>query len=42
MKLLGTNGIFINLVTIIGVFIGSWIITYVMAKIPYLNKVVVF
>ncbi|QIO84970.1 acyltransferase [Pediococcus acidilactici] len=41
-KFLGTSCIFINLVTIIGVFASSWIITYVMAKIPYLNKLVVF
>lgn len=36
------DGIFINLITIIGVFLISWLITFVISKTPYVNKLVVF
>lgn len=41
-KIFTFDGILTNLVAVMGVFLVSWLITFVIAKIPYVNKLVVF
>ncbi|EOD7438451.1 acyltransferase [Enterococcus faecium] len=41
-KIFVFNGIVINLIAVLGIFLISWLITFVFSKVPYLSKLVVF